>query len=147
MITTSSKVTKIASVFLGLIYVVFGANFFLHFLPNPEVPPAAGAFLGALAVSGYMFPLIKITEIVGGALLLSGRGVPFALTLLAPITVNIAAFHFVLDPAGSPIALLLVALQAVAAWGYRKSFAPLFSSATANATRDDAPHSQAAAHA
>ncbi len=147
MLTTSSKVTKIASIFLGLIYVVFGANFFLQFLPNPEVTPAAGAFLGALAVSGYMFPLVKITEVVGGLLLLSGRGVPFALTLLAPITVNIAAFHLVLDPAGSPIALILVALQAVAAWGYRKSFSPLFSSVPVNASRDDVHHSQSTAHA
>lgn len=146
MTDANSKVVKITRSLLGLIYVVFGLNYFLQFMSSPPVTPEGGAFLGALAAAGYMFPLIKVTEIVGGAILLSGRAVPFALVLLAPITVNIAAFHLVLDPAGTPIGLALVALQAITAWGYRHSFAGLFAS-SASGNQDSVPHSQATAHA
>ena len=48
-----------------------------------------------------MFPLIKSTELAVGLLLLSNRLVPFALTLIAPVLVNIVAFHLVLSPTGA----------------------------------------------
>lgn len=107
---------------LGLIFSVFGLNGFLHFLPQPPVPEAAGSFMGALAATGYMFPLIKGTEVVSGLLLLSGRYVPLALTLLAPIIVNIVAFHVVLAPAGSAMALFVLALEIYLAWVHRAAF-------------------------
>src|SRR5262245_14008901 len=95
-----SKLPLAARVVLGLIFTVFGLNGFLHFLPQPPSTPAAMAFGGALAATGYMFPLIKGTEVLAGVLLLSGRYVPLALTLLAPVVVNIVAFHLFLAPAG-----------------------------------------------
>ena len=85
---------------IGLVFVVFGLNGFLHFIPQPSHPGPAGAFLGALAASGYLFPLVKGTELVTGLLLLAGRYVPLALTVLAPVVVNIVAFHLFLAPAG-----------------------------------------------
>ena len=111
-----------ARLLLGLIFTVFGLNGFLNFLPPPEVNEGAGAFLGALAATGYMFPLIKATEVVGGVLLLANRCVPFALTILAPVVVNIALFHIVLDTAGLPVALAVLVLEIFLAWGYRDSF-------------------------
>ncbi len=107
---------------LGLVFTVFGLNGFLQFLPHPPVPEAAGSFLGALAATGYMFPLIKGTEVLSGVLLLSGRYVPLALTLLAPIIVNIVAFHLVLAPAGIGMALFVLALEVYLAWVHRSAF-------------------------
>jgi uncharacterized membrane protein YphA (DoxX/SURF4 family) len=107
---------------LGLVFTLFGLNGFLGFLPQPPVPDAAGSFLGALAATGYMFPLIKATEIVSGVLLLSGRYVPLALTLLAPIVVNIVAFHIALAPAGMGMALVVLAVEIYLAWIHRDAF-------------------------
>lgn len=110
-----------ARLFLGLVFTVFGLNGFLGFLPAPELSGPAGAFVGALAATGYMFPLIKGTEVLAGVALLSGRAVPLALTVLAPITVNILFFHTILAPSlGLP--LLLVAAQLYLAWAYRDAF-------------------------
>ena len=76
-----------------------------------------------------MLPLIKGTEVVAGLLLLSNRVVPFALTLLAPVVVNIVAFHLFLAPQGLPIALLALVLGLYSAWNQRDAYRPLFVSA------------------
>lgn len=100
-----------AQLILGLIFFVFGLNKFLHFMAPPELPADAGAFMGALVDSGYFFSMLAVVEIVGGALLLVRRFVPLALLLLAPVVVNILAFHLALAPSGLPIAVVLVALE------------------------------------
>lgn len=107
---------------LGLIFVVFGLNGFLNFLPQPPVPAAAMQFAGALFQSGYFFPMLKTIEVVAGALLLANVFAPLALALLAPIVVNIVAFHAFLAPAGMPIAVLVLALEIGSAWTYRDAF-------------------------
>ncbi len=131
----TSKLPPVARVLLGLVFVVFGLNGFFRFLPMPPHPGAAGAFLGALAATGYMFPLLKTTEVLAGVLLLSGRLVPFALTLLAPVLVNIAAFHFVLEPQSSAMVVVLLALEAYLAWTHRAAYAPLFQTAPVSPAR------------
>jgi len=119
-----AKAPLVARLFLGVVFTVFGLNGFLQFLPSPAMPAEAGSFVGALAATGYMFPLIKGTEVVAGLLLLGGRFVPLALTLLAPITVNILLFHVVLAPApGLPLAL--IGAQLFLAYSYRDRFAPM----------------------
>ena len=122
MDSLKKSLPSVARIALGLVFFVFGANGFLSFIPQPPSPPAAGAFLGALAATGYMFPLIKATEVVAGALLLAGRYVPLALTLLAPIIVNIVAFHVALAPAGLPMAVFVLAAEVALAWFYRDAF-------------------------
>lgn len=83
---------------LGLVYFVFGLNGFLQFIPVPPLPEGAANLMGAFASTGYFFPLLKGTEVIGGLLLLSGRFVPLALVVLAPITVQIFFFHAFLTP-------------------------------------------------
>lgn len=75
--------------------------------------------------SGYLLQLVKGTEVVGGALLLCNRFVPLALTLLAPVVVNIAAFHIFLAADGLALALVIVALELLLAWSYRAAFQPM----------------------
>jgi uncharacterized membrane protein YphA (DoxX/SURF4 family) len=111
----------VARVLMGLIFFVFGLNGFLSFLPAPPLEGPAGAFAGALAATKYMFPLIKGTEVVVGALLLSNRFVPLALALIAPVAVNIAAFHTFLTPP-NPMAYLILAANAYLAFAHRDAF-------------------------
>jgi uncharacterized membrane protein YphA (DoxX/SURF4 family) len=114
-----------ARLFLGLVFTVFGLNFFLHFLPTPASPPRAAAFAGALFASGYLFPLLKATEVVAGLLLLGGFFVPLALAVLAPIVINIVGFHLFLAPSGLPVPLAVLAAEIFLAWSYRAAFAPM----------------------
>lgn len=137
--TKLSRLLPVAArTLLGLVFFVFGLNGFLHFMPQPPLPEAALPFIGGLAKAGYFFPLLKGTEVLAGVLLLSGRFVPLALTLLAPIVVNIAAFHLFLAPSLGMVAMLLT-LEIYLAWVHRDAFAPLFQTKSAPAT---APESE-----
>ncbi len=118
-------VTIIARTLLGLIFVVFGSNMFLHFIPMP--PPSAGPardFMSALFASHYLY-VIGALQVVGGVLLLIGRWVPLALTLLGPVIVNILCFHAFMAPAGLPLAIVVSVLALFLLWQYRESFAGL----------------------
>jgi uncharacterized membrane protein YphA (DoxX/SURF4 family) len=125
MNTIRKHVPTAARLFLGLVFTVFGLNFFLHFLPMPAAPPRAAAFAGALFASGYLFPLLKATEVAAGLLLLSGFFVPLALAVLAPIVINIVGFHLFLEPSGLPLPLVVLAAELFLAWSYRAAFAPM----------------------
>lgn len=118
----------IARTLLGLVFLIFGLNGFLHFIPNPPPLPAAGQFFGALFATGYMPKLIFGTQVVGGALLLLGAAVPFALVILAPVIVNVIFFHIYLSPVPAQFvpAVIVAALELFLAWYYRAAFAPLF---------------------
>jgi len=131
MSTTKStnSIALAARILLGLIFFIFGLNFFLHFIPQGPAPTGlAGAFLGGLFQSGYLFPLIKVIEVLGGAFLLIGRFIPLVLVILMPISLNIFLFHSILEPGGLPItiSLLILISQFYLAWVYRAYYKQLF---------------------
>lgn len=114
----------VARILMGLVFFVFGLNGFLHFIPQPKdaMPPGAMAFFGALMATGYMVPLIMGTQVIVGVLLLANRFVPLALALIAPVIVNIMAFHAFLAPSGLVIASVVLALELYLAWSYRRCY-------------------------
>jgi hypothetical protein len=106
-------------------------------------PPAD--FLGAMVATGYLLALVKGTEVVAGILLLTGRYVPLALALLAPVVVNIVAFHAFLAPAGLPLPIIVLALEVFLAWSYRAVYRPMLKARVA--PEADTDEIVAAAHA
>jgi putative oxidoreductase len=131
----SQKFPTAARIGLGLIFTVFGLNKVLHFLPQPPMAGPPAEFFGALMATGYMLPLIAATEVTSGVLLLAGRFTPLALTLLAPVIVNIVAFHTFLAPAGIAVPLVVFAVEIYLAWSHRDAFAPMLRARVA-------PHAQ-----
>lgn len=107
-----TKLPTIARLILGFLFVFFGIAGLFNLLPPPEnMPKDLQTFMGGLVAAKYFFPLLKITEITCGALLMIGVFVPLALVVLAPIILNILLVHIVLDPSGLPIAIVLVVLE------------------------------------
>jgi len=117
----------IARILLGLGFTVFGLNGFLHFIPEPKtaMPENVAALMAGMMKSGYMFPLIFATQLLGGVLLLFNLFVPLALVLLLPILVNIIAFHLFLQPAGIVPGAVFMVLELYLAWVYRKAYLPM----------------------
>jgi putative oxidoreductase len=118
--------TIIARVLLGLAFVVFGANFFLHFLPTPPPPPGlAGDYFRVFSASGYIY-VVGALQLIAGLLLLIGRFVPLALTILGAIIFNILVFHALMAPAGFPPAIIVTVLEVFLVWRYRAAFTGIF---------------------
>lgn len=111
---------------LGLIFLVFGLNGFLQFIPMGPMPTGvAGQFLGALMQSHYTV-IVAGLQLAGAILLLVNRYIPLALTLLAPIIVNIVLFHALMAPAGLPIALVVTVLWILLFLSVRSAFTGIF---------------------
>ena len=105
----NAKLSMILRILLGLVLVIFGANKFFNFMPAMEMPEAAGKFMGAMMATGYMLKLVGATEVVVGLLLITKKWMPFALVVLAPISVNMVFFHLALAPAGiGPAAIVTI---------------------------------------
>ncbi|HZR27394.1 MAG TPA: DoxX family membrane protein [Terriglobales bacterium] len=116
----------IARILLGLIFLVFGLNGFLHFIPMGPMPSGtAGQFIGALFQSHYVY-VVSALQVVGGVLLLVNRYVPLGLVLLGPVIVNIFFFHLLMERSGLPLAIVVVILWGITALRYRQYFSGIF---------------------
>ena len=122
----NSKLIMVLRLLLGLILIVFGTNKFFQFIPSPPMEGPPADFMGALFVTGYMFPMIAITEIIAGLLLLINKWTGLALILTATISLNIVLFHLVLAPAGIAAAALVAVLNVVLIYANWKKFKSLF---------------------
>jgi hypothetical protein len=115
-----------ARVLVGLIFLIMGLNGFLNFLPHPAtVPDKVAALMGGFVVSGYMIPLIFGVQVIVAVMLLSNRFVPLALAIIAPVIVNITAFHLMLLPSAFPPAAVTILLYLYLVWVYRDVYRPM----------------------
>lgn len=122
-------VVLIARLLLGLMFLVFGLNFFFHFIPAPPPPGIAGQYFGALYESHYLL-FIGGVQVVGGVLLLINRYVPLALTILAPVIVNILLFHSLMFPHGLVPPTLATVCWFILFFHLREHFAGIFTQKT-----------------
>lgn len=115
----------IARILLGLVFLVFGLNGFLNFIPGSLPSGPADQFLSLLAQSHYDL-VVSALQLAGGVLLLVNRYVPLALVLLGPVIVNIVLYHLLMDPSGWPLAAAVAILWGVAALRHRQYFSGIF---------------------
>src|SRR6202030_2548734 len=117
----------IAQYLAGVIFLVFGLNGFLNFIPVPPLGGIAGQFMVALYASHYLM-VISAFQVIAAVLLLVNRYVPLAVAVLAPVLVNILSFHALMAPSGLPLALFVAVLWALIFVDVRPAFAGLFQS-------------------
>jgi hypothetical protein len=116
----------IARYLLALIFIVFGLNGFLHFIPQP--PPAselAQQYFKVMFASHYLVFVFAL-QLIAGVLFLFRRTVPLALTIAGPLIVNILLFHAVMDPGGIVPGLVVTAVWFVIYWQFRAAFFGIF---------------------
>jgi putative oxidoreductase len=128
-IQKENTVMKIASTtaryLAGVIFLVFGLNGFLNFIPMPPPGGIAGQFMGALYASHYLWVIFAF-QLIAAVLLLANRYVPLAVAMLAPVLVNILSFHVLMAPSGLPLALFVAVLWVLIFVDVRAAFAGLF---------------------
>lgn len=105
--------TNISRFLLAVIFTVLGLNGFLQFI------------LGAMSVSNYLLVVFAL-QLISGVLLLINRYVPFALTILSPVMMNVLLYGVLISPAGFGFALFVAILWVVVLVSVRSAFAGIF---------------------
>jgi uncharacterized membrane protein YphA (DoxX/SURF4 family) len=119
-------VVVIARILLGLIFVVFGSNIFLHFIPTPPMPAGPMKDFNDIMQSTHYILMVGFFQVLGGLLLLINRYVPLALTILAAMIVNILTTHLLVMHGGFPIPIFVVILWFLVFWQVRAAFTGIF---------------------
>ena len=121
------KATIISRILLGFIYLVFGLDYFLHFIPyEPHHTGKVAAFKAGLIGVGYFYPMIKSIQIVGGISLLIDQFAPFFAVVVFPISVNVFLYHTILVPSGWLMGVLLIVPNLFLGYAYRKYYRGMF---------------------
>jgi len=116
----------IARLILAIILITFGANKLFHFMPMFQFTGASKSFYNGMIESKYLFPFLGIIEMLVGFLLITRRAVPFALIVLAPISINIILFHVFLFPSGILPGLIVFLLNIYLVKRYWHRYESLF---------------------
>lgn len=118
-------IPPIVRILLGLMFLVFGLNGFLNFIPAPkDMPQEVMTVVGALMTAGYM-TVVSGAEVLIALMLLSNRFVPLALAMLAPIVVGILTYHIYMQPATIGPGIVVTVMELYLAWAYRGAFRPM----------------------
>jgi len=121
------RIVLISRILLGFLYLVFGLDYFLHFIPyQPLHTGKTGAFIAGLKGVGYFYPMIKVIQITGGLSLLFNRYAPFFAVVLFPISLNVLLFHTILVPSGWLMGVTLMVPNLLLGYGYRKYYRGMF---------------------
>ena len=114
--------STIARYLLALVFIVFGLNGFMHFLPQkPPSSQMAMQYFTVMSASHYLWFVFGL-QVIAGALFLFRRTVPLALTLAGPLIVNILLFHVLMDPAGIAPGLVVTILWFIIFSQYHAAF-------------------------
>jgi len=116
----------IVRVLLGALFVFGAVAFFFHLpMKQPELSADQKTFMAGAMATVYLFPLIKITELICGLALIIGRFVPLAIVVIFPVSLNILLYHAFLGPAELPMAVGILIANLFLAYAYRKNYTAL----------------------
>ncbi len=119
--------TIVSRSLLGFLFLVFGLDYFLHFIPyQPMHTGKAAALKAGLMGTGYIYPMMKIIQVAGGASLLLNRYAPFSAVVLFPISLNVLLFHTILVPSGWLMGVFLVVPNLFLGYAYREYYKGMF---------------------
>jgi uncharacterized membrane protein YphA (DoxX/SURF4 family) len=113
---------------LGLLLLFASVAYLFKLVTPPPTEGAMKSFNEGLTAARYLLPTAKVVELLCGLAFLTGRFVPLACVLFAPLAVNILGINLFLNPQGLPLALFVVLVTAFLAWHHRERYRPLFRS-------------------
>lgn len=110
---------------MGLLFLFASITYLFKLITPPPLTGAMKVFNDGLEAARYLMPVAKVIELICGLAFVTGRFVPLATVLIAPIIVNILFVHVFLAPEGIPVAVFLVCANAFLAYYHREAYRPL----------------------
>lgn len=116
-----NTVDTIITYVFAIIYLIFGLNYFLNFLPMPPLEGNALTYFTLLGSTGYM-TAVKVLELVVAVMLLLNIKRPLAWLIILPVSVNILMYDVFI--VGIPtMGVLMVALNGYMVYRLRSRYA------------------------
>ena len=109
---------------LAFLFLFGGINYFFPLAPMPTLTGNQKTFFDLFGPTGYM-SVVKAFEILGGILILIPSKRALAITILAPISVNILLFEIFMANAPG-IGIALIVLNAIVIFQEKEKFKSLF---------------------
>ncbi len=120
----------IASILLGLLFIMSAVTVLFGLAPMPEIPKDTPPwhFMTAVGPTGFM-TFVKVIELLGGILVIIPKMRNIGLLCLGPVILNILAFHqFVAgDGIFKPMLIGISLLALFLLWSGRKAWGGLLS--------------------
>ena len=110
---------------MGLLFLFGSITYLFGLMKQPELTGNVKIFMEGVMATGYLMTLIKVTELVCGIAFVTGRFVPLAAVVIAPVIVNIFMFHYMVAPEGLPAAIFLVLAETFMGYAYWDKFKPM----------------------
>lgn len=118
----------IVRVLLAAMYLFASVSYFIKYMPEqPKMTTEQMTFMSGVMAAVYLMPLIKITELVGGILLLFGRTAPLGALIIFPVTLNIFLYHAYLGPKDLPMVGVMLIFNLFLFYAYRQKYLPIIS--------------------
>jgi len=112
---------------MGLLFLFSSIVVLFNIFPQPELSGNVKIFMDGVNATGYLLPLIKVTELLCGVAFLTGWFVPLASVVISPIIINIFLFHLLVDPSGLLVGVLLVLANSFLAYSNWEKYRPMLS--------------------
>lgn len=100
-------ILKSAPLMLATLFITFGLNKFLHFMPvPPPIDPSAQALMTGI-FSSYLGSLVGFVELFSSVLLIFRRTRFLGFLIIIPVILNIILYHLTTNDIGNPIILII----------------------------------------
>jgi uncharacterized membrane protein YphA (DoxX/SURF4 family) len=120
------KILFVISLLFGLMFINSGLNKFFNYIPVPaDLPEKLIKTMKAFMEIGWIFPLIAVAEILGGILFIIPKFRALGAIIIFPIMIGILLTHFITEPSGLPIALMLFAINLWVIYENRNKYLPM----------------------
>lgn len=101
-LTNIFKIMRIATIIirllLGALMLFASIAYFFDLMDEQPQAGAMATVMAGFAASKYLFPLVKVIELLAGISLVTGKFMKISLLVLLPISVNIFLIHAFLQP-------------------------------------------------
>ena len=111
---------------LAFIFIIFGANKFLHFMTPPPPTDLGAQLYMAGMFNSYLGSLVGIVEIFSSILLLYKRTRFLGFLAIIPIILNIILFHITTNDALNPVIIIISVIFGAVCYSQKDAVKELF---------------------
>ena len=121
-----NKILFVVALLFGLLFINAGLNKFFNYMPMPEnMAEETLRDFRAMKEIVWLMPLLGLTEIIGGLLIIFPQKRALGAVILFPIVVGIVLTHIFVDMSGLPMAIVVAAILGWIIFENRDAYEPL----------------------